>query len=281
MTARLLCCLLTVTLLVACATPPTDTLRVSDDRLFIPVRVNGVATEALLDSGAEMTLIDAGFAAELGLALVGEETARGTGGTQPVRFAEGVSLEAAEFRAPAAMVAVMDLQDIATRLVGEPVTMVLGREIFDSGRYLIDIEGGRFVPVTRTREPPGVRLPLTEERGIRQLPVVVDDLAPTVADFDLGNGSEVLIGRDYAVATGLLDRHPVIGTRPGGGIGGALDRDLIVLDRLTLAGRSFPSVEAAVDATATATPVNVGVAVLRHFIITVDFPEDTVWLQAR
>jgi hypothetical protein len=155
MTARLLSCLLTVTLLVACATPPTDSLRVGEDRLFIPVRVNGVATEALLDSGAEMTVIDADFAAELGLALVGEETARGTGGTQPVRFAEGVSLAAADFRAPAAMVAVMDLQDIATRLVGEPVTLLLGREIFDSGRYLIDIEGGRFVPVTRTtRKPP-------------------------------------------------------------------------------------------------------------------------------
>ena len=76
---------------------PTDPLRVTGERLFIPVTVNGIETEALLDSGAEMTLIDAGFARRLGLTSAGEAVARRTGGSQPVRFAENVSLQAVDF----------------------------------------------------------------------------------------------------------------------------------------------------------------------------------------
>lgn len=278
---RLTGILLVAALLGACAVMPPESLRVTGDRLFIPVTVDGVATEALLDSGAEMTLVDAGFAAALSLTLAGEDIARGTGGTQAIRFAEDVTLEAAGFRMEDATVVVLDLTDISARLVGEPVQVVMGREIFDSGRYLVDIEGRRFERLSRDTDPAGVALPLSEERGIRQLPVTVDDLPPTRGDFDLGNGSEVLIGRDYAVATGLLERHPVVATRSGGGIGGALERDVIVLDRLTLAGVAFPSVPAAIDATETASNVNVGVPILRHFVLTVDFPRDTVWLQPR
>ena len=155
----------------------------------------------------------------------------------------------------------------------------MGREIFDSGRYRIYIPGRRFGRVPRDSEPPGRALPLSEERGIRQLPVRIDDLPPAPADFDLGNGNEVLLGREYATASGLLDAHPVIGTKAGGGIGGEIERDLIVIDSLTVAGRSFENLTVAIDPTPTASSVNIGVPILRHFQITVDFPEDTVWLQ--
>lgn len=222
MSTRLYGFLLMAARLGACASAPQETLRVSGARLFVPVTVNGVPTEALLDSGAEMTLIDAGFAAGLDLRLAGGDTARGTGGTQSVRFAEGVSLTAPGFASRDATVAVIDLSDISSRLVGEPVTVVMGREIFDSGRYLVDIEGRRFERLSRETEPAGVALELSDERGIRQLPVIVDDLPPTTADLDVGNGSEVLVGRPYALSSGLLDR------------------DLIVLDRLHVAGVDFP-----------------------------------------
>lgn len=273
--------LLLAAVLAACATPPAEPLRVTGERLFIPVTVNGIETEALLDSGAEMTLIDAHFAERLGLAYAGEHVAKGTGGSQPIRFAENVSIEAPGFAADAVTVAVLDLTDISARLVGEPVYVVMGREIFDSGRYLVDIAGRRFERVSRSSPPPGIALPLTENRGIRQLPVSIDDLPPTAADFDLGNGNEVLVGRDYAVASGLLEAHPVVGTKAGGGIGGELERDLIVVDRLSVAGVTFEDVAVAIDPTPTAANVNIGVPILRQFVITVDFPQDTIWLQPR
>lgn len=278
--SRLLLVLLAVTL-AACASVPAESLRVSGDRLFIPVTVNGVRTEALLDSGAEMTLIDAAFAERLALEYAGEDVAKGTGGSQPIRFAENVSLAAAGFSAEGATVVVLDLADISARLVGEPVRVIMGREIFDSGRYLVDIEGRRFERLSRDTEPPGRALPLAEERGIRQLPVRIDDLPPAPADFDLGNGNEVLVGKGYAEASGLLDAHPVVGTKPGGGIGGEIERDLLVIDSLTVAGRVFGEVTVAIDPTPTASSVNIGVPILRHFLITVDFPEDKIWLQPR
>ncbi len=244
--------LLLAALLAACAAPPTDTLRVSGHRLFIPVTVNGIETEALLDSGAEMTLIDAQFAERLGLEYAGEDMAKGTGGSQPIRFAENVAIEAPGFATDDLTVAVLDLRDISARLVGEPVRVVMGREIFDSGRYLVDITGRRFERLPRSSAPAGTALTLTEERGIRQLPVRIDDLPPTRADFDLGNGNEVLLGRDYAVASGLLEAHPVIGTKAGGGIGGELQRELVVVDRLGIASVNFDDVTVAIDPTPTA-----------------------------
>ncbi len=42
------------------ASPPS--LIVRGDRLFVPVRINGAETEAVLDSGAEMSFADKAFA---------------------------------------------------------------------------------------------------------------------------------------------------------------------------------------------------------------------------
>ena len=46
--------------------------------------------------------------------------------------------------------------------------------------------------------PRGVRLPLTSEHAIETLPVRVEDGATVAATFDLGNGSQVLVGAAFA-----------------------------------------------------------------------------------
>lgn len=255
-----------------------DGLRLAGDRLFVPVVVNGTATEALLDSGAEMTLVDAGFARRLDLALQGSETARGTGGEQEVRFASGVDIESTGTRLDDLTVAVLDLSDISERLVGEPVRLVLGRDLFDAGRFLLDIRNGRFRRVDDSHRPQGVRLSLTDHAGIKQIPVEIEGV-PALADFDLGNGSEMLIGRKFAAANGWLTPGRLLGTREGGGLGGAVERDLLRLDALSLAGKRFTDITAAVDDTANAAQANVGVDVLEHFLMTIDFPRNAVWLE--
>ncbi len=263
-------------LLAACARDDGG-LRVTGDRLFVPATINGVSTEALLDSGAEMTLVDTAFAAQLGLGASGSETARGTGGEQEVNFAEGVDISAAAVLLGDRRVAILDLTGISQRLVGEPVHVILGRELFDAGRFYLDIEGGVFRRADDAA-PAGTRLPLAEHRGIMQLPVDIGGAGAAMADFDLGNGSEVLIGREFAAKHGLLAPERIVGTKPGGGIGGALTRELIRLDSLGVAGVSFPDVIAAIDSTDTASDANLGVAILRSFRMTIDFPEKSVWL---
>ena len=258
------------------------TLIVRGDRLFIPARLNGIETrDALLDSGAELSLVDQAFAQQAGLVTAGTETARGTGGEEEVTFAQGVTIEAVGIRLENRPVAVLDLGDIATRLVGSPVTMIVGRELFDAARLAIDIENGTIAVVGRDQEPVGLQLTMDTHNALQTIPVAVEGGAPVQAEFDLGNGSEVLIGAAYAERAGLLAPDRIVGQKSGGGIGGEVERDLVVLAELEVAGVSFRDVPAAIDRTDNAGDVNVGVRILRNFGITVDFAENAVWLEPR
>jgi hypothetical protein len=229
-----------------------------------------------------LTLLDDDFAARLGLATAnpGGETAKGTGGEQSVTFAENVDLAAAGVMLDDRAVAVLDLSDIASRLVGAPVDVVLGREFFDAGRVVIDIERGRIRPVSREEAPEGVKLVLTERHGLETLPVAIEG-APAEADFDLGNGSDMLIGAAFAEAHGLDAPDRITGTKEGGGVGGMLSRKMIALKTVEIAGVQFHDVPAAIDATPSAADANVGVKLLRRFVLTVDFPERAVWFAQR
>ncbi len=266
-----------IALVLAAAGAAAEPVRLSGHRIFVPVVVNGVATEALLDSGAEMTLVDATFAHQAGLTLEGSDMAKGTGGEQQVRFAHGVDLESVGTRLEDRTVAVMDLSDIARRLVGEPLTVVLGRELFDSGRFLLDLQAREMTTVDAASAPAGLRLPLRDHAGIKQMPVRIEAVE-VHADFDLGNGSELLIGRDFAAGHGLLAPDRIVGSKAGGGVGGAVTRDLVRLQSVTVAGVEFAHVTAAVDATGHAADANVGVSLLRNFVLTIDFPGNALWL---
>lgn len=256
-------------------------LIVRGDRLFIPARINGVETQALLDSGAEISFVDTAFAEQIGLVAVGTQTARGTGGEQQASFAKGVTLEAAGIRLEDRVVAVLDLSDIAERLIGAPLTLVIGRELFGAARFSIDIENGEIKTVSRDVAPKGVRLAMETHKGIQTFPVSVEGGAPAQADFDLGNGSEVLIGGDYADRTGLSAPERIVRRTKGGGIGGEIERDIVVLKELEIAGETFRDIEAAIDRTENAADVNIGVRLLRHFRMTVDFAENSLWLEPR
>src|SRR6187401_2264006 len=70
-------------------------LEFHNNRLFVPVTINGVKAEALLDSAAEMTFVDPKLAARLKVAPEGSATAKGSGGASQVKFAKGIAIEAA------------------------------------------------------------------------------------------------------------------------------------------------------------------------------------------
>jgi len=258
---------------------PGVVLSVRADRLFLPIEVNGQKTEALLDSAAESSLIDPSFASELKLRVSGQATARGSGGQQEARFAQ-VSVRVASLRMKDLTVAVVDLSDVSRRLVGTPVKFILGRELFDAARLRIDIDGGSLQVLSRGAPVSGVVLALTDHAGIESIPVRVEGIA-AAADVDLGNGSEVLIGKAFAQKAGLLTPERVIARRRGGGLGGEIDREVLRLGTLEVAGATFTDVEADVDAMDNAGDLNLGVKILRRFIIVSDFAQHRIWLEAR
>lgn len=251
------------------------------ERLFLPVTVNGVRVAALLDSGAEMSVVDDDLARRLRLRLGSDQAVNGSGGEEKGRFAHGLSIRAAGLRLRHTTAVVLDLDDLSARLVGRPVPMILGRELFDAGRLRIDIARGRLASVPRSREPHGVRLPLTAMHGVETFPASVEGLSPVQAEFDLGNGSEVLVGRPYAERIGLLARGRIVGQSEGGGIGGRVRRDIVVLKSLSVGGRTFENVRAAIDATGHGGDLNVGTSILKHFVLTTDFPQRALWLEPK
>lgn len=254
-------------------------LRVTGDRLFLSATVNGIAVEALLDSAAETSIVDAAFATALHLRGGAAITARGTGAaTAAATLALGVTIEVAGLRLRPDAVAIIDLSDIARRLGSASIPLIVGRELFDAAPLAIDIDDATLRVVPRGGHP-GRRLSLSGRRGIEQVAVTVEG-HPATADFDLGNGGTVLIGAAFAARHRLLDGRAV-GTIAGGGIGGATRQTNFVLRALNVAGITFSDVPAAIDASPTASDANLGVRLLRRFGIVTDFAARGVWLDYR
>ena len=104
---------------VASAAP----MELFNDRPFVRITVNGQPVTALLDTAAEMTLIDDDAATRLGLTVSGGATAHGSGAaTMEARFADHVAVEAAgvsvELRA-----GILDLGEVSGRLIGRPAAI--------------------------------------------------------------------------------------------------------------------------------------------------------------
>lgn len=256
-------------------------LIVRQNRLFLNVAVNGHPILALLDSAAETSFIDTKFARSIG--IDGGETvgARGSGGDTEAQLAKGVKVDALGLHLGPLTVAVLDLSDIGRRLLNGPLAFVMGRELFDAARLYIDIERAEIRTVPSAVKPAGVKLDLREERELETIPAAIEGHAPVGAAFDLGNGGDVLIGADYAKSLGLLTDGRAIVEKKGGGIGGERLRQTLTLKSLDVAGRRFTNVPAAIDATSSATKLNIGVSLFRKFEIVTDFPAHAVWLNSK
>ncbi len=266
--------LLGLALLLAGTAANADPLLFYNGRLFIHARLNGVATQALLDSAAEATLIDPAFAAKAKLPEGTAQIIRGSGGEARARVVEGVTVEALGQTLHPEAVVVTDLGELSRRLVKRSTEVIVGRELFDAVRLKIDIGRGRIDAIGRATTPNGQRLPLEAHAGVESIPVRVNGTAAQ-AEFDLGNGSDVMISR--ALANKLTLK--VIGRKSGGGIGGARERDVVQLTTLDVGGRIFRNVVAAVDDLPNANDLNIGTSILKHFLITTDFHDRAVWLK--
>jgi predicted aspartyl protease len=254
------------------------TLTVRGDRLYVPARINGVAIEAVLDSAAEATIIDDGFARRIGAGKGKAVIARGSGGEAEAELISDARIEAVGVKLTGQTIAVMDLEDLGKRLFGRKLNAIVGRELFDAARLAIDIEAGTIGAIPRSPRPQGARLALRPHLGIETVPMRINGVRVR-AEFDLGNGSDLLIGKAFAQRSGLFQRARA--TERGGGIGGEIERKVLTIRSVRLAGMTFRNVRAAIDEQANAADANVGVKLLRHFRIVTDFPQRAVWLQVR
>jgi hypothetical protein len=265
--------LLAAAVLLSSTAASADPLEIYNGRLFIAAQVNGQATKALLDSAAEASLVDTAFAVKAKLPEGAEQEIRGSGGKAKARIVEGVTIAALGLELHPEAVVVTDLGELSTRLIKRPTEVVVGRELFDAARLRIDV-AHRRIEIARKKDPPGKRLPLTRHAGVEAIPILANGQAAQ-AEFDLGNGSGVMISRARVRRLHLK----TIGQERGGGIGGAIDREIVLLNDITVAGTHFRNVRAAIDDQSNANDLNIGTSILKHFLITTDFHERAVWLK--
>lgn len=251
-------------------------------RLMIAGKINGHPVRAVLDSAAETTIVDKAWAQKWDLGQGDAVVGHGSGQASfEAQLVNGVTLEELGLRLKDQAVAIADLSDVGRRLLHRRVDAILGREVFDAARLLIDIEAARISVVGRDHEPRGTRLDLVSEHGVETVPVRIESGETVRATFDLGNGSQVLIGAALAKRMNLLADGRKVSIQRSGGLGGEAERQVFHVRTLDIAGHRFMNVEAAIDPNASSSDVNVGVSILRHFQIETDFARHAVWLDPR
>lgn len=270
----------------ATATAPMPFEFYLGSRIYIPATVAGTATHVLLDSGAEATVLDKAFAERAGIRRSGVVTAVGTGGRQEAEIASGVTLKIGDMELRDLTVVLIDLSGVE-KMIGRPIPVILGKEVFNATAVDLDFQArtiafhdaAGFVPA-----PGQVEVPVGSANGIRSVPVSIEGRPAVPFDFDLGNGSPLLVYSAFSGPAGLLtDGRPVSKTLSGA-VGGLKERETATVRTLTFGGVTFrdvPAVFYADDgdtAESNRTLGNIGMPILNRFRMTTDFSRDRIWL---
>jgi hypothetical protein len=247
-------------------------------QIVFPMRVNGKPAEAWLDSGASATVLDAAFAKRLGIELGPAIPARGVAGQVSDVHLARADLAAGDLAMSGRRVVVMDLSNIA-RIVHRPVEVLLGRDVFDEAVVDIDFEGRTvgLIPRDAFTPPAGAPVPLKPSADLRSLPIEVAG-TPMQAILDLGNSGGLLIDRDFADHSRLLDGHRRSNDL-GVGAEGAREQALAALDKVSVGGIRFDRVPTVATAgLSSRAPANVGIEILSRFHLTIDYAGDRIWM---
>ncbi|WP_421839472.1 retropepsin-like aspartic protease [Novosphingobium sp.] len=246
-------------------------------RLFIPAEINGHRVQALLDSAAELTLLDRAFARRLDLLGGTKVDAKGSGaGKVGAELIEAVTMTAPGIIRHTGPAAAIDLGDVSRRLNGAPIDVILGRDYFDLVRLEIDIDARRLRPLAPDEPARGLLFPLKTAFGVETI-IVNAEGHGAEATIDLGNGGNPMVSRAFAAHIGAFNDGRAMGKSRGGGTGGEAERVHFILKALSIGPKNFVDIPVIVDVGEGATDMNIGTSILRRFVVTTDFANHQVW----
>ncbi|MDE2573051.1 MAG: aspartyl protease family protein [bacterium] len=251
----------------------------------VPVAIGAHHYWFLLDSGSQGVVVDSRVARELNLRVEGSMSALGAkavGGLGLARI-DALSVGGAVLRGPT--VGVLDFSAATGGILD--ADGVLGFPFFDAAVLRFDPHA-----LTLEIEPPNGSG--TKPRGER-LAIELDRRIPVVAAaipgnpgapflIDTGSSAELLLYQDY------VDRHPGLvpvgfESRTGTGIGGALSLRGTTLAQLSLGSIALYNIRTGIVVGAQGAFAdrfdagNIGLGILRNFVITFDEPGAAIYLE--
>lgn len=270
----------------------TVPFELTQNHIFFPLSVNGSAPSSfILDTGAEMTVIDRARAGALKLAMEGAVEGRGAGSesvevalvAHPVVSFSGVEL-------PLRSMASIPLDSLALR-EGRTIDGIAGYDLISRFTIAVDYQHRTL----HFRDP----ATYTPAAAAHALPVTFSDNGPVVAaTIALADGrslnAKLLV--DTGSRGGLILYHPFIDANRidltktieaplGAGIGGVADERIGRVAKLKLGGFTLDSpltVFALATKGGSATPDldgSIGGELLRRFTVTIDYPRERLLLE--
>jgi hypothetical protein len=251
------------------------------NHIYIPVAAGGKERLWILDTGAGMSVIQSGFAAEIGLALEGSMTGQGAGGLVEASFAEVPAFSMPGIRFDSQTMAVVDMHELDYRL-GLEFAGILGFDFLSRFVTRVDFANelvSFYEPESFEYSGDGHVLDVHIENGVMEVPGTIDGSYSGYWLFDLG-ASFTGLDNAYAYVNGFRDRPGVESLAHGAGneyrtkavrfqsfefAGYTLDRPRI----------GFPiggeNLEVRVERIGT-----LGNNIFRHFVLTIDYARERI-----
>jgi predicted aspartyl protease len=216
-------------------------LRFSADEpriVIVAATVNGAPVRALLDSGAQSSVIDRALAERLGLSSspIAPVLAYGVSGGPQIGRSTSMDLEAGALRLEGLRAAVLDLDAIASAS-GRPFDLILGQDMLRTVIADVDFPLGRlaFHDPSRHTIPEGALATPARTDGRELLVPITIESRPLEVVLDTGASGALALSPQSAELAGLLDGRPV-GAGASITFGGVSQNRVVTADTLAFAG---------------------------------------------
>ena len=255
--------------------------------MFVRGTVAGRASDIMVDSGAQFTVLSQSFAKQLRLKQSGHMRVAGTVNAQGAALAPGVDVQIGTLSLSKLTVLVTDLREVETRM-GRSVPVVVGSELFNGAVVDIDYPGTRIAfhdPARYQPEPEArpARL-LPGDRGDMLVEASVEGLPAALFSIDTGSHDTVSLFGGFVEKNGLLQNRSPRSRRPSHGVGGSREATIATLKSFSIGGFEMHDMPAtfhdAEEGAFSARDIagNLGAEVLKRFRVALDRTNATIYL---
>jgi predicted aspartyl protease len=259
-------------------------LPVAGGLIALAARVGGETIQAVLDSGAQYSAVDAGLAQQLALpsATPLPMVAFGVSGAPSLTRAVTLDADLGGFGLKGLRAATLNLQPL-TGLTRQPFSLLLGRDVLRAMVVEADFPGRRVAVFTPGRWTPpagAASVSVRMQAGGAMVAVRIENAAPVEVLLDTGATGALALSEATARAAGLMDGRP---RRTGQSVtlGGVSEDGMVRARRVEFAGHAIDDLEVQIYQPEPNSPAPaglLGLGVLERFHLALDLPGGRVFL---